>query len=919
MKLFAKYLSYALVVVMSLSVVMIAACKKPVDSSSSKPGPDSSSSSPVEPAHVHTYGEWVVDEEPTCTSMGERHRTCTDPKCPDKGTDAATEVESIPVAHKFGADGVCTVCGYDPSKTYTYNTYTAVSPSNWNELTYQDNNDTQIMNYLSGSFFNAGYKLKDASKGLTADNIVDGEFTVEYSFATAVEDVTANYVSGDWGLKEGDTAHAWKLTLRSDGKWDDGTPIVAGDFVYSMKEQLNPLYMNYRADSYYVGSQPIHNAMNYIMQGKNVVSDNSDTTKLKLSDLVKGTDGVYVGPNSQYNWVKFGLKVTSSRYAKGKTLADYAAAGYLDKEAWTELATYIDEDGYAPITDKTIELLGKAITTKAWEEDENNIPEYIFYEYSYPEMDFDKVGIFALSDTELVVIFDQPLSLLDEEGNLTYHCFYEFSSLPLVHKAKYEANQVAPAAGSTLWTSTYNSSVASTASWGPYKLTVFQAGKYYVLERNENFYGFTSGLYSNQYQTDRIECETISDYQTALLKFQKGELDDIGIDSSVANDYKGSSQAIFTPDDFVGSLQLQSSKEALKKRETAGVNKAILSYHDFRKAISLAFDRATYARTCTTSSLAGFGLFNSMHYYDVAHGGVYRNTDIAKQVLCEVYGIDMEEYVDLDEAYNAITGYDPAQAKTLVNSAYEAALAAGDIKATDKVVLTYGSSADTVGVRRNYEFIKNALIEMCKGTKLEGRIDVEFDASFGSKWADDFRDGAYDICQGGWSGAAWNPGYFLMAYLSPDYMYSAAWDTSSEMVTITVHGVKEVEGKFVVTNNAEDSITKTLPAFGSKASDGQNSNWYQLLNVEWAQGRLADDFRLEVIGALEKTILTQYYSVPISYLFTASMISKQVEYVTRDYNTFMAYGGLRYMTYKYNDGAWTEYVKSQGGTIDYKG
>ena len=32
---------------------------------------------------------------------------------------------------------------------YTYNDYTTVSPSNWNELTYQDNNDTQIMNYIS--------------------------------------------------------------------------------------------------------------------------------------------------------------------------------------------------------------------------------------------------------------------------------------------------------------------------------------------------------------------------------------------------------------------------------------------------------------------------------------------------------------------------------------------------------------------------------------------------------------------------------------------------------------------------------------------------------------------------------------------------------------------------------------------------
>ena len=36
---------------------------------------------------------------------------------------------------------------------YTYNTYTGVSPSNWNELTYQDANDTQIMSYISGSFF----------------------------------------------------------------------------------------------------------------------------------------------------------------------------------------------------------------------------------------------------------------------------------------------------------------------------------------------------------------------------------------------------------------------------------------------------------------------------------------------------------------------------------------------------------------------------------------------------------------------------------------------------------------------------------------------------------------------------------------------------------------------------------------------
>ena len=53
---------------------------------------------------------------------------------------------------------VCSVCGYDPSKSYTYKTYTSVSPSNWNELTYQDNNDTQIMSYLGSSFFNYDFK-----------------------------------------------------------------------------------------------------------------------------------------------------------------------------------------------------------------------------------------------------------------------------------------------------------------------------------------------------------------------------------------------------------------------------------------------------------------------------------------------------------------------------------------------------------------------------------------------------------------------------------------------------------------------------------------------------------------------------------------------------------------------------------------
>ena len=50
-------------------------------------------------------------------------------------------------------------------KQGTYRTYTTVMPSNWNELTYEDNNDTQILNYIVSSFFEYDYKFDEALGG----------------------------------------------------------------------------------------------------------------------------------------------------------------------------------------------------------------------------------------------------------------------------------------------------------------------------------------------------------------------------------------------------------------------------------------------------------------------------------------------------------------------------------------------------------------------------------------------------------------------------------------------------------------------------------------------------------------------------------------------------------------------------------
>ena len=805
--------------------------------------------------------------------------------------------------------------GKEKNPVYTYRTYTAVSPSNWNELTYQDNNDTQIMKYIGSSFFEFNSKFDKNGK------IVPGEFVVEYSAATKLTDVTSEYAgNAKWGIEAGETSgRAYVIKLREDLKWEDGTPIKAADFVYTMKEQLAPEFKNYRADSYYNSGQVIHNAENYVKQGAyNYASMvGSDLTGYVGADeLVESAAGtlqvvqngiakdVVLNVNDGGNWGSTSL---------AKYYASYGSAVF--GSDFEKVLAAADEKGYVKLTKEFVEIMRSMIATlhgksledydKQGEYAQQEWQEFCYYGYVFPELSFSEVGIFVGSnDYEIVLILDKTLELLEEDGSLSYKAAYNMSNLPLVHKATYEANKVKPSEGNSLWTSTYNSDEKTTMSWGPYRLESFQKGKQYVLVRNDNWFGYKVKAYEGQYQTDRIVCDTISEWNSAWIGFKAGEIDGIGIDVSIAQDYKGSKRAYFTPDDFVGALQLQSDRKALEKRQTEGVNKLILANVKFRQALSLSIDRAEYNRKCTTSSLAGFGLFNSMHYYDVAHGGVYRNEDCAKEVLCRVYGVDVSKYASLDEAYATITGYNLELARQLVNEAYDEALAAGDIKEGDVVEIQFGSAVQNEAVIRNTTFIQSSWLELVKGTKLENKLRFAEILECGSKWADDFQAGNYDVCQGGWSGAAWDPGYFLLAYLSPDYMYSKAWDTSSATMKFTMPGAGA---------NGED-ITDEMSLMA----------WYNCLNgitgckYNWSQGRLPEAKRVLLIAALEEQILSVYYTVPISYSFAASLLSYKVDYISYDYNTFMGYGGVRYMKFNYSDMKWAEEVKAHNGEIDYK-
>ncbi len=803
---------------------------------------------------------------------------CTDPVDPVDPTDSDTEPSDV----------------VETPKEYTYNTYLTLSPSNWNELTYQDNNDTEVMSWIGSSFFTFDFKFDENGE------IVPGAFEIKYSAATKLEDVSADYVGDKWGVPAGEKGYAYKITLRDDLKWENGDPIKAEDFVYTMQQQLDPLFQNYRADSFYTGATTIVNAEAYVKQGQTVMSDNSMTGKYTVADLVKGDDGVYTQPDGTS--IFFAL-TTGLDWCSGYSVTDYSA--YLDADAFAALQALADENGNVAVTDETIALVTKLIDTEDWgNEPPENVPYYMVYETTFSAVDFSDVGIFV-GDTEyeIVIVLAKPLDLLKDDGSLSYKAAYNMSSLPLVHKATYEACKIAPTEGVDLWTTNYNTSIETTMSWGAYKLESFQAGKEFTLVKNDTWYGYNMPENEGLYQTTRVVYSIVEDWNSAWLLFQAGKVDGISIDVSIADDYKGSSRAYFTPSDYVGSLQLQSDVAQLKARETDGINKSILGYKDFRQALSLGINRADYNAKCTTSSLAGFGLFNSMHYYDVANGGAFRETDEARQVLCNVYGVDATKYDSLEDAVDAITGYDLTLARELLTKAYNEALANGDIKETDKVLLTFGTGSITETVQRRADYIKAAWQELAVGTPLEGRIDVEL-KDFATAWANDFRAGAYDVCMGGWTGAAWDPGYFLLAYLSPAYMYSKAWDTSSVQMTFTMKGVGE--------NGAD--ITETMSLL----------DWYACLNgsegakYNWSATALEQDKRLQLIAALEEQVLGVYYTVPLQNEFSASLLSYKVDYITYEYNTFMSYGGTKYMTYNYDDEAWAAEVAAQGGELNYK-
>ena len=805
-------------------------------------------------------------------------------------------------------------------KQAEYNTYTATMPSNWNEFTYADNNDTQIMSYIGSSFFEYDYKFEDDKKfnedgSINKDGIVPGAYTTNYSAATKLEDITSS-VDAKWGYTDEQKAeggYAWKITLRDDLKWDDGSAITAADFEYSMQQLLDPEFMNFRANTYY------------------------DTLMIKNSKVYffQNTEGTYETIGSQ------GFASLADAVASGKTIYVniwnlWNAQGYTDAEG-NECPEYV------AITDETVynnaegtdACSGKMMYEgyAAYLEPGTGYDACIYVENTVRDVKWEDVGIYAIPEENAVVLcLDKPYSFLKEDGSLSVWAPYYFSSLPVVKKDLYESCKIAPADGATLWTSNYNSSLETTASWGPYKLVEFEAGSHYKLVKNEHWYGWNLEQYKNQYNITAINCRKIEEPSTQWMGFLNGTLDEASLTTDNVADYLDSKYVYFTSTSTgTFGMQLYSNLAKLKESEN---NNGILAIQEFRHAFNLALNRSDIVeKIWPGSAVPCFGLINVAYYYDIENspdledGGQYRNTTTAKEGILRAYGFTQDANgkwsggdlsgLSTEDAYDALTGYNPTLAKQKMQEAI-AILTADPEKygydATKDITLVYGSSVDNDKQRFRAQYLQDVLDDLAKGTALEGKIKVVFDASAGAQWAEAFRTGATQIGFGyGFSGNAFNPFDIIGAFVNPDddLNYHMYWDTSAIDMTLTMPA-----GDY---DGAGETITMSI------------QNWYYCLNglaetenqpktYNWGEGFAPTEARLVILSALEEITIKESRSVMLIADGGGSFLGAKFSYFSEDEHTFMGFGGMRYIEVNYTDAEWDEFVKANNNDLssEYK-
>ena len=812
--------------------------------------------------------------------------------------------------------------------TYTYQDSVSVMATNWNPHTYQTTDDAYPVDTADIRIGLYELIFNDELHPVEGKEPFTGYVVLPEMAASLPVDVTEQVKAEhpEFGIPEDMTSgYAYTIDLNPDACWEDGTPINADTYVYSMQKLLDPKLLNYRAVDYYGQNFSIAGAEEYANAGRTVDLDNYAMSGYTLEDRTLGEDGQYVSPEGSpmFVGVNFDLSWTAQSGGTLQELVEAYGDQYFNMERWEELVALADENGLAPLTEDSYAMLVSLISTDAWMEDESNAPCYFVERKTYPEVDFSTVGLYKSGDYQITLVLDKALA--------GFNLYYSLTSNWIVKEDLYESclTSSTGADGVEVWSSTYNTSVETTSSYGPYKLVEFQTDKFMRYEKNENWYGWTDGKHEYvdpndgqtypMYQTTAIECEVVEEAATRKLMFLRGELMGYGLGSEDFDTYRSSEYCYATPAETIFFLILNGYLEAIQSREAAAdfdqtqYDLETMTVLEFRKAVALTYDKDLFAATVSPARSGGYGIIGNAYVWDVDTGALYRDTDQAKQALCNAYSVDVSEYASLDEAAASITGYDPEQAKVFYGEAFTKALEAGYITDEDgdgisdqTVRIEYCISVDNDFMTQTIDYLNEKMAEVTAGTPFEGKVQFVKSAPYGNEWSDRIREGLSDTVLAGWQGSALNPFSLTDQYVNPASMYDANWFDATT-VDMTLELTVDGEARSITMNLREWS--DALNGAAVTAEDGNTYNF--------GDGMADSQDRLTILAAIETQILGTYNYLPMLQDGSMALLSQQVYYVVEEYNPILGRGGIQYLRYNYDDAEWAAYVAENGGELTY--
>ena len=772
-------------------------------------------------------------------------------------------------------------------KTYTYKTYTTAFGTNWNPHAWETNADDAVNGYITSPFVTMS--IKDSKNGV---------YQWVYEMATSITDVTAAN-KGDLtkypvNLPEGKTAnditegYVYEIKLNPNAKWQDGTPINADSYIKSMQYLLDPDMKNYRSNLYWSGESAVAGGFEYY----------------------------YSKDETFYQGVK------ALGFESNKAAIDAGKALYINVWSFWGAKGYVDADGNAcpewlAITDEVVYSAdGKGDDAFSAKELFEGYGAYLEVGADYSSnmgilvqnenlgFSFDKVGCYKVDEYTIRYVNDTYI-------NINYF-LTSCTSTWLVYEPLYTKGFDTTG---ELKTTNYGTSLETTISYGPYKLVSYEKGKQMVFEQNENWYGYTKKedgtLYSEtnflvdgekrqQYQATKVVIDLIEETATAKQMFLKGELSDWSLEADDLVTYATSDKLYKVDETYTMSFFFNTNVDMLKEMDKSkgNTNSVVLSNTTFRKAMSLAINRAEYVAE-TAGYKPAFSLMNSLYYYDVYNDPTtsYRNSDEAMQAIVNLYGVEYgpdKTYKTLKEAHDSINGFNLTEAKALMKTACDELVAAGlYTKGQDiKIKIGWAKGALTSADNKQVTVLQNQINAALAGSGF-GKITFEAVGSIEDRYGA-VPAGEYAIGYGAWGGAAFYPFRNFQVYMDPeqyDLNEAACWDPTTFEMTVKVNG---------------EDVTMTA--------------------MEWSRSMMGTgkyataDFKtqLSITAQLEEQYLNFYYRIPLAGTTICSMLSYQVKYYTEDYNIMYDFGGFRLMSFVYDDAAWAEYVASQNGTLNYE-